>query len=181
VVSGIRSGEGAWRRDEWELVLGLAASQVEAVEAFPSAPASVRAARSFVRGVLAGWGAVEDTADTAVLLTSEMATNAVLHARTPFSVLVARTGDRVAVAVADGSPLLPTMQRLGRTQTTGRGLRLLETLAEEWHVRERPSGGRGKAVWFALALAGPSRDDEALASGSRQDGSGWAGERGVDV
>jgi anti-sigma regulatory factor (Ser/Thr protein kinase) len=116
---------------------------------------SVGRARGLVRDALLEWGVPEDTADTAVLLTSEIATNAVLHARTPFTVSVRLVSGRVRVGVQDGSVARPVVQHYGRTQTTGRGLRLLATLAQDWGFDSVEGGG--KAVWFELPLV-PSSD-----------------------
>lgn len=115
---------------------------------------SVGRARGLVRDTLLEWGVAEDTADTAVLLTSEIATNAVLHARTPFTVSVRLVSGRVRIGVQDGSGARPVVQHYGRTQTTGRGLRLLGTLAQEWGFDSLPGGG--KAVWFELPLVPPT-------------------------
>ena len=71
-----------------------------------AAPSSVGVARRFVRQVLLGWE-LDGLVDTVALLTSELATNAVLHARTQFAVLLEQDGDDVRVEVLDGSAVLP--------------------------------------------------------------------------
>ena len=109
------------------------------------------AARLFVRDTLSDWG-LRAAYDAAEMLVSEVVTNAVLHARTPFSVEVSRGGDAVRVSVSDGSPALPRQRTYGTDATTGRGIRLVATLSVQWGVE--PDGRGGKVVWFEVAAAG---------------------------
>src|SRR5688572_21725379 len=74
--------------------------------AWPARPESVSAARRFVTSVLAGWGLTELT-DTAALATSELVGNAVLHARTPFTLTVQYLRDGVLLRINDHSDQLP--------------------------------------------------------------------------
>ncbi|MCU1593857.1 MAG: putative sensor protein [Frankiales bacterium] len=117
--------------------------------AFPPEPQSVPAARRFVRTALDELG-VPGALDAAEMLVSEAATNAVLHARTDFVVEVAREGERVRVSVADSSPVLPRQRDYGIDATTGRGVRLIATLAAAWGVDRTPEG---KTVWFEIDAA----------------------------
>jgi anti-sigma regulatory factor (Ser/Thr protein kinase) len=112
----------------------------------PPESASVAAARRFVEDTCEAWDC-EPAGWTATQLVSELATNAVLHARTPFTVGLERVGDLLRVSVRDGSPLAPRVRTYGSESTTGRGLRLVETLARSWGVEP---GTDGKAVWFEL-------------------------------
>nr|WP_062338299.1 ATP-binding protein [Herbidospora sakaeratensis] len=92
--------------------------------------------------------------DDSVLLTSEIATNAVVHSRSGdggvFTVTVWFSADEVRVCVQDeGSPDPPCARHATATATNGRGLPLLDALADRWGiVRE---GGRNK-VWFEISL-----------------------------
>ena len=117
---------------------------------FPAAPASVPTARRFVQATLARFG-LTAAWDAAELLVSEVVTNAVLHARTEFTVEVQREGDLVRVSVHDQSAAIPRQRNHGTDSTTGRGMRLVATLAVAWGV-ERHAGG--KAVWFEVRAAG---------------------------
>jgi len=111
---------------------------------------SVPAARRFVRDRLVDLGAV-GACDDAEALVSELATNAVLHARTPFTVEVSRQGKTVRVRVLDASPSPPRVRDYGTDATTGRGMRLVAALSSTWGIESQ----RGeKAVWFELAAAG---------------------------
>jgi hypothetical protein len=85
----------------------------------------------------------------AALLTSELVTNAVLHASTPLSVTLHVLPGRIRVDVADGSPVLPAVKEYGPDAATGRCLTLFNTLASDWGVH--PVAG-GKIVWFELPV-----------------------------
>ena len=115
---------------------------------FDGTPASARAARRFVAGALAPWG-LEDAESHLELLTSEVVTNAVRHARTPHHLVVACEGPQVRVEVRDGSAVRPTARRARPDAAAGRGLMIVEALAERWRIEE---GGSGKSVWFVLDL-----------------------------
>lgn len=112
----------------------------------PAAAASVRDARHFVIGRLEEWGH-DDLVETAALLTSELVTNSVLHARTSIRVAVDRMDKGVAISVTDGSGVSPRRRRHSQTATTGRGLDLLEKLADSWAL---VSEGGGKTLRFVL-------------------------------
>jgi anti-sigma regulatory factor (Ser/Thr protein kinase) len=115
-------------------------------QTFPPEPASVRAARRWLAAALSDRG-LESASDAAASLVSELATNCVIHARTPFTVDVAQQGDVVRVSVSDSSPVQARMRSYGLDSTTGRGLRLVASLASTWGVE----GDRGgKTVWFEV-------------------------------
>jgi PAS domain S-box-containing protein len=134
---------------------------------------SVATARSFVRDTLQGWG-FADIIDDAVVLTSELVTNAVVHAGTAADVLCLRSDDGVRIEVSDRYPEreLP-LQSAAVTMSSpdregGRGLQLCAALAGRWGVEYTPTH---KNVWFQLELperpvgtraAGPSLPAELL-------------------
>jgi anti-sigma regulatory factor (Ser/Thr protein kinase) len=110
-------------------------------------PTSARAAREFVARTLLGWGRPDQT-EAAVLLTSELVTNAIIHARTEVAVTMQLAGEALRVVVLDESIEQPS-RRSGTDEIGGgRGLRLVEALAASWGVSPE---GQGKAVWFELA------------------------------
>jgi anti-sigma regulatory factor (Ser/Thr protein kinase) len=123
-------------------------------------PAEVAGARRFVQQTLGTWG-LDALTWTAEQLVSELATNCILHARTAYTIELSRDGEVVRVSVSDGSPAIPRPRRYDNESTTGRGLRLVESLASRWGV---DPADRGKSVWFELpATAGltvGSWDDE---------------------
>lgn len=109
------------------------------------ATSSIRKARSFVDVTLTAWR-LDGLRERAVLLTSELATNAVLHARTGFKLSVL-FDEELTVEVTDGSPELPCVESNPLDGNRGRGLLLVSQLASRWGSRAE---GRGKTVWFAL-------------------------------
>ncbi|MEU0660462.1 SpoIIE family protein phosphatase [Streptomyces lavendulocolor] len=115
---------------------------------------SVATARAFVRDTLQGWG-YTDVVDDAVVLTSELVTNAVIHAGTAADVLCLRTENGVRIEVADRYPEREVpLQGSSRSLTdpdseNGRGLLLCAALASRWGVEYSPTR---KQVWFQLDL-----------------------------
>ena len=112
---------------------------------------SIRKARSFVDVTLTAWH-LEALRERAVLLTSELATNAVLHARTPFRISVLLDQD-LTVEVTDGSRDVPQVESAPPDGDRGRGLLLVSQLASRWGSRQELDG---KTVWFALAQESPA-------------------------
>lgn len=90
---------------------------------------------------------MDSLVDTASLLTSELLTNSVLHARTSIVLVVNRLGDGVEVVVRDGSKFAPRRRRHAHDATTGRGIELLERLASSWDVELDDDG---KSIRFTL-------------------------------
>lgn len=118
---------------------------MEATRTFPADVTSPRAARQFVGALLGDPDG--DAAQVALVLTSELVTNAVVHAGTPLDVRVSLDDDHMLVAVADGDPHLPGPMAFAADAVGGRGLRLVEQLATAWGTEVQP---HGKVVWFAL-------------------------------
>ena len=114
-------------------------------------PASVGLARSLVRESMAGFDG--DARDVALLLTSELVTNAILHARTPVQLGVLVDGGRALVCVADRLPESPALSPRAHSHDRpgGRGLALVEDLADTWGTTTYTGG---KTVWFVLQTAG---------------------------
>lgn len=117
----------------------------------PGLAIEVSAARRFVRDVLGEHPGRTD----AVLLTSEIGTNAVEHSRSgrpggSFLVNVRWTVEWVRVAVTDeGAAGAPCLQRGGTAREGGRGVALLDELAVRWGFSRRST--RGTEVWFVVA------------------------------
>jgi anti-sigma regulatory factor (Ser/Thr protein kinase) len=112
-------------------------------------PESVGQARRLVRAALAVHAADLDV-DVAVLLTSEVVTNALLHARSPMTLAVQVGPNTLRVAVHDGSSVPPQLRDYTATAGTGRGLQLVQALASRWGL-DVAANGNGKWVWFELA------------------------------
>ncbi|MEU0233517.1 MULTISPECIES: SpoIIE family protein phosphatase [unclassified Streptomyces] len=124
-----------------------------ATASFEPVGRSVAAARAFVRDTLQGWGHPE-LVDDAVVLTSELVTNAVVHAGTAADVLCLRSDDSIRVEVSDRYPEREIPVQGGRTlvspdRENGRGLLLCAALAHRWGVDYSPTR---KHVWFHLDL-----------------------------
>ncbi|MCX5526928.1 SpoIIE family protein phosphatase [Streptomyces bobili] len=115
---------------------------------------SVATARAFVRDTLQGWG-FADIIDDAVVLTSELVTNAVVHAGTHADLLCLRHEDGVRIEVADRYPereipLQGSLATMGSPDREGgRGLQLCAAIAGRWGVDYTPTH---KTVWFQLDL-----------------------------
>ena len=111
---------------------------------------SVVAARRVVLDAISSWNLPERVADDAALVVSELATNAVLHARTVFDVSVSRLGSGLRVSVADTDPTLPSPsinrpeELLAVRSMTGRGLALVAATCDRWGC-DAVAGG--KVVW----------------------------------
>ena len=103
-------------------------------------------ARSFVARTLDAWGHPE-LADTAELLTSELVTNVVRHGHTDMLLALRLDDDRVLVEVADESADDVTPRQPTADDVSGRGLYLVDSLAQRWGVSRRSPG---KTVWFEL-------------------------------
>ncbi|MER7703761.1 ATP-binding protein [Kitasatospora sp. NPDC097605] len=112
----------------------------------------VGAVRRRLRAALGVWG-VPELADTAELLTSELVTNALQHTGQGAVFDAVLTGDqRLRIEVQDGTARLPGRRRdPDAYATSGRGLLLVEALADSWGVQLR---GDGKVTWFELATVG---------------------------
>jgi PAS domain S-box-containing protein len=136
VVPGRLPMSGSWQS---ELVL-------------PSEPTSARSARRFLRRQLGGLA--EEVRANALLLCSELVSNAVTHGSGDLRVAVDRTGEVLRVAVEDANQRLPVRRELtfdepGMPPERGRGLVLLDAMASRWGAERSRDG---KWVWFELDL-----------------------------
>ncbi|MFF7142129.1 ATP-binding protein [Streptomyces nodosus] len=111
-----------------------------------------RRLRRIVRASLIHWGR-PSLVETAELLLTELATNALRHARgLDIGIRIYAQGDRLVIEVNDGSPTRPVLRHATATDESGRGLFLVEAMAAEWGVSPD-----GTTTWCTLPLAeGPS-------------------------
>ena len=112
---------------------------------FPAAPTSARAARDFLRTVLPDLAS--DVIDVVLLLVTELVTNAVVHAQTSVRVGVEISGSRLRIDVQDEATTMPGRRPVSVESLGGRGLLLVERLADRWGYEPRPWG---KTVWFEI-------------------------------
>ena len=122
-----------------------------ATTSLPGHPSSVPQARRWTVTTLASWG-LDVTAWTAAQVVSELATNCTLHARSDFVLRLRVEGECVRVEASDALPGGLLARQYSSTATTGRGLRIVETLSSSWGVT---SSVDGKTVWALLPLEDP--------------------------
>ncbi|AXI80434.1 SpoIIE family protein phosphatase [Peterkaempfera bronchialis] len=112
-------------------------------------PEAVSHARRFVARTLASWGLAEER-DTALLVVSELVTNALVHTQGPVRLDLTHVADRLRIAVTDASPRSPFKPTgIGWEATGGRGILLVEAVSAAFG--SLPMGG-GKQVWSELAV-----------------------------
>ena len=126
----------------------------EARARFPADGSSAAAARRFVLAKLTERERSE-LCDSSLVLVTELVSNAVLHAGTELEVVVRRPDGRLRVEVHDGSALLPVRKHYSLTAATGRGLVLVEEMADRWGAETTPTG---KVVWFELDTEARAKD-----------------------
>ena len=115
----------------------------------PPALSSVHTARRYVADACVRGGLSPDRTNDALLLTSELVTNAVLHGRSEVSLEVV-LGVVLRVSVVDENSRHPTSVSEDPDALDGRGLALVDALAARWGVQDL---AMGKAVWFELATS----------------------------
>jgi anti-sigma regulatory factor (Ser/Thr protein kinase) len=137
----------------------------------PWAPASVAVARQRLAADLSAAGIFDAAVGDAVLVVSELLSNAIRHARplpgANVQVAWAVGADAVEVAVSDGgAPTMPVRAHATVSSLGGRGLDIVEYLARRWGVRSDDSG---QTVWAVLAApaVGQRSSEPASAAGRR--------------
>ena len=117
--------------------------------AWPGTPADVSSARHFVSKSL-GAHDLEGLERPVCLVASELCTNAVLHAQTPFTVSLESRNDLLLIEVIDGGSSRPESLAATVADNNGRGLLIIESLCTAWGVWLRRDG---KSVWASFSLA----------------------------
>jgi len=135
-------------------------------------PERVAVARQQLRELLHDWTS-QDQIDSAVLLLSEMLTNVLVHTDAD-ALLLAEVRDqadgrRMRIEVTDPSDDLPHKRRPGELASSGRGLVLIELLADTWGVDPR---GEGKSIWFELHEPEPKGAEGYESGGYEPEGAG---------
>ncbi|MFJ7042087.1 SpoIIE family protein phosphatase [Streptomyces sp. NPDC101112] len=142
-----REAEGAGRGDTVGVRPPVRRTALTVAQAEPE---RIAGARQQVRELLHDWSC-PDQVDSAVLLVSEMLTNVLVHTDADALLVVEMTGEggkrRMRIEVTDASDDLPHKRRPGELASSGRGLVLMDVLADAWGVDPR---GDGKSIWFEL-------------------------------
>ena len=139
------------RRDDLALfvvrVPTRTATSISASTELPPSAASAARARRFVAAALA---ALPDrrAVEVAELLTSEVVTNAVVHGGSAVRVEVETVDGRTRISVCDNDPGQPEVRSPSLDDESGRGMRLVDSLARRWGVQP---AGSGKCVWFEVS------------------------------
>ncbi len=140
--------EGAQRSDGTQHTDRVQELELEA------APVAAPTARRALRTMLVG-SPLAARGDAAVLVLSELVSNAVLHGRSPLTVVLSLGAERLRVEVRDASPVSPSFGVLDPTALTGRGMLLVASNADRWGVEPTASG---KTVWVEFGPV-PVADD----------------------
>lgn len=125
---------------------GPSLERAEAARWFPNGAHIPRHARLFVAETLSSWGR-EELVDDAVLVTTELVTNAIMHARSPFTVSIRRNDGSVTIGVGDRAPVPVSHQVPEPSDVSGRGLLLVDALSDSWGQSVEADG---KLVWADL-------------------------------
>ncbi|GAB6985848.1 response regulator [Nocardioides pyridinolyticus] len=165
VFSGLETADRTWIKDHSEgfvlkdsdlgyLVdllqsIGQQGGDAEAEIELPDDLSSVADARRFVKAQLRQWG-IGEPLDDALLVVSELAANALTHARSSYSIRLSATSHVLRIEVDDTGVGTPEPQPLTEDEEHGRGLHLVDALAASWGMESAASGG--KRVWAELAL-----------------------------
>jgi len=122
------------------------------IDLAPTAP-SITAARHVVLELLRVWGTPQDRDDAALLVT-ELVANVVDHVGGEASLTLELTSSEgwLRIAVRDGSSVRPVVQELSQERPRGRGLRMVQAIADRWGSEDHQGG---KRVWLEL---GPAQD-----------------------
>jgi anti-sigma regulatory factor (Ser/Thr protein kinase) len=116
-------------------------------------PSSAAVARRYVAATCELWRC-EEIADNAVAIVSELAANAVLHARTDAVLRLELRRQLLTVAVSDGDPTVPVLQPLSDALVSGRGLGIVKALSTAWGCHPTATGG--KIVWATIRIQAPN-------------------------
>jgi anti-sigma regulatory factor (Ser/Thr protein kinase) len=123
-----------------------AVGRAEAARSFGCDSRQLGAARRFVVDILTAWN-LRGHAEDAAIVVSELATNAIFHARSDFIVAVSLLDATVRISVRDASRELPVVRDPSPTTVSGRGLVLVDAIAQRWGTEPLVDG---KLIWVEL-------------------------------
>jgi anti-sigma regulatory factor (Ser/Thr protein kinase) len=143
---------------------------VDALVYLPDPARAVRRARRAAAEILGQWRFDPESIENAVLVVSEIVTNAIRHCAGQIYLRLSRNDDYVRIEVTDPSPVPPRLIKVGPEAERGRGLFIVSQLATRWGSVPR---GTGKTVWadlpYRLAHRDPRRERRRK-QGHRDDG-----------
>ncbi len=119
---------------------------------FEASPISASQARGFVTHYLVDHRLLY-LVDPVRLVASELATNALVHAQTAFTVTLACLDETVLLTVRDDSLALPTRRAAQTLDLAGRGLEIVDIVSLEWGTNQ--DGAGSKSVWASFVIRGP--------------------------
>jgi anti-sigma regulatory factor (Ser/Thr protein kinase) len=108
---------------------------------------SLRISREAVRRTLTS--VAPECIELAAILTDEVVANAIKHGEPPIVLALEGDDDQIEVTVTDAGTQLPVLRTPEPAAQSGRGMRIVDVLSDEWGVEELP---RGKRIWFRLDL-----------------------------
>ena len=129
------------------------------IETFEPEASSAACVRRFVARILMAWDVEGD--DIGVVV-NELATNAILHGRTRFSVRLDLAGDLCRVEIADWNPRMPVPSAMFGDATSGHGLGIVAALSDRWGSEARDGG---KAVWCEVSVDRDGRASSQMTAG----------------
>jgi anti-sigma regulatory factor (Ser/Thr protein kinase) len=142
-------GQSLWDDSHADALSAVCRLHSAVVGHFPNDVTAPGEARRLVAHALMQWGHAQELSDSIALVVSELATNAVTHAGSPFLVLARSDQQVIRISVRDTSAVMPELRQVGPGEGPGLGLQMIDALAGTWGV-EVTAGG--KSVWAQLAL-----------------------------
>src|SRR5437016_2469953 len=115
----------------------------------PSTMSSPQLARAFLHTALHTWR-LDGFGDITELLVTELVANVVTHVGTPMTIRARRSSGRVRVEIDDASQEVPVVRHPDTVDQHGRGMLLVDRLADAWGVDRN---AHGKTVWFELDVS----------------------------
>lgn len=115
----------------------------------PDGPEGASFARRAMARAAELWRLDRELTDNALLLVSELATNAIRHGSPPVRMVLRLEEDKLRVEVTDSSPALPKLGHPGPDHVGGRGLQIVQQVAARWGSYGSRSA-LGKTVWFEM-------------------------------
>lgn len=135
-----------------EIAIPRIAEPTSASLTLPAALPSARKARTFTAQTMRLWGETEELVEAAVLIVCELATNAIRHGSGLVTLRLLLEPHALHIEVHDGSTITPVRRAAGHDEDCGRGMLIVDALAETWSCGRAPGGGK----WVCATVARPT-------------------------